>query len=82
MKKPRPAFLAIDGEVTTVVSAARAEAADVCVCMPWSLPPILSDNLRATCADCGVALQHRPSAPKKPRKVCIDCAIEWVRAHD
>ena len=67
----------IDGDDLEIhgVSSEHAETADMCVCMPWTDPPILADNLRATCADCGTALQHRPNAPKKPRKICVDCCL-------
>lgn len=61
------------------VSPEEAETCSVCICMEWSFPLILPCNQRATCFGCGKALQHHPSAPRKPRKVCIACAEQYVR---
>lgn len=75
-------MLTVDGEIEIEeVSTETAETATICICMPWSFPPILPDNQRSTCFGCGKALQHRLSAPKKPRKVCIACAEQYVRSN-
>jgi hypothetical protein len=64
-----------------IITQAEAEAGDVLVCVPWSDPPLLPDNARGRCKLCETAVQHRPDAPKRPMKLCIDCAIGWVRPH-
>jgi hypothetical protein len=61
------------------VSTEEGETADVMVCMPWTNPPILADNIRAKCGVCGHIVQHRPAAPKRPMKVCVDCAPSVIR---
>lgn len=47
------------------VSTKEAETADVIVCLPWTTPPIMADNMRANCGVCGHLVQHRPTAPKQ-----------------
>jgi len=44
------------------------------VCVEWTTPPIMDDNVRGTCAVCGAAVQHRPKVPVLP-KLCISCAV-------
>lgn len=77
MKRKQRALIDGDLEIHGV-SPEHAETADLCVCMPWTYPPILPDNLRGT-SECGTPLQHRPNAPKKPRKICVDCCVQYVR---
>jgi hypothetical protein len=45
------------------------------VCVRWSAVEqmLMPDNVIANCAECGHAIQHRPHAPKKSRKVCMQC---------
>lgn len=44
-------------------------------CARWTAiePMMLPDNVIANCFECGHAIQHRPHAPKKIRKVCMHC---------
>ncbi len=51
------------------------EAADLVVCNPTTEPRFFTDDISTTCADCGTAIYHRPSMPKRPKKVCISCAV-------
>lgn len=48
----------------------------ILACARWTAlePLMLPDNVVGTCAECGQAIQHRPHAPKKMRKVCMQCA--------
>jgi len=69
VKRPRIVF----------VTTEEAEEADVMVCMPWTIPPILPDNQRAKCGVCGHIVQHRPNVPKRPMRVCVDCAPSVIR---
>lgn len=57
-----------------VVSDEEAEKADICVCMPVG-PSRFNDNELGACADCGCAIMFRPTNPKKPIKVCVDCGM-------
>jgi hypothetical protein len=59
-----------------IVSDEEAEEADVVVCCTADMPSYFDDNVYTTCAECGVEIYHRPYMPKKPRKVCIECAIK------
>jgi hypothetical protein len=56
-----------------IVEPEEAEIADAMICIAITDPLIFPDNEIASCADCGKLLQHRPNAPKKPKKVCISC---------
>ncbi len=57
-----------------------AEGADVVVCAPLTSPLMMADNVIDLCSKCGDAIQHRPNAPKKPPKVCYDCAQTEMQA--
>lgn len=76
-------LLAIDTNDPCVrtLTPAEAEGSDALVCVPWSNPPILADNARGLCEQCWITLQFRPDAPKRPMKLCCECAGKWVRPH-
>lgn len=61
-----------------VVSAEDAEKADICVCMRVGTgdETRFDDNEYGVCADCGHAIYHRPSMPRKPPKVCVPCGYK------
>jgi len=54
------------------------EEADVVVCRLITEPLYLPDNVVAQCSECLRLIQHRPHAPKKPAKVCDECAIKHM----
>ena len=58
-----------------VVSDEEAEEVDVVVCNTADIWSPFRDNVLTTCAECGAGIYHRPYMPKKPRKVCINCAV-------
>jgi hypothetical protein len=62
----------IGGLEVTVVSDADAEKVDYVVCMPWGPSPF-DDNLKGTCCKCGAAVMYRWHAPRKPKRICINC---------
>ena len=64
----------------TVVSDEEAERSDMVVCLPDSGPRYFDDDVRATCAMCGIAIRHRPHVPKQPPKVCVNCALFMTKA--
>lgn len=59
-----------------IVSDAEAEEATLVVCMPIGGPRYFDDDVETVCSECGTGIFHRPHVPKKPRKVCIDCALK------
>jgi hypothetical protein len=63
-----------------IAKPGEAERAPFIICMAWSDPPVVADNVRAACMGCGRTVQHRPQAPKAPPKVCMDCAPTWAMA--
>ena len=48
------------------------------VCVEWSTPMLLPDNVRGKCAHCGQALQYRPNIPKVPT-LCMRCAAPLMK---
>ena len=64
----------IAGLAVTVVSQAQGERAAFVVCIGLTVPLTFADNRTGPCADCGDTLQWRPHAPRKPPKLCMDCA--------
>jgi hypothetical protein len=71
----------IGGVPVTIVSDDQAETADYVVCVSWSTPSIFSNDQRATCCACGVAVRHRPYIPKKPAKLCMECCLKMAKAN-
>lgn len=59
-----------------IVSDEDAEKCDFLVCAPADLPTPFSDNLTAFCCKCGVKVQHRWHAPRKPKRICMDCMMK------
>jgi hypothetical protein len=45
------------------------------LCMPDGAAEFFPDDIRTTCARCGQRVHHRPSVPKWPPKLCLDCAM-------
>ena len=75
---PRPAPLGmveIGGLKLNIVSEADTERADMVVCMLEGFDSPFDDNLVGPCAQCGRRVIFRPSAPKRPPKVCLECAV-------
>lgn len=52
----------------------EAERAAMYVCVPVIQGTDFPDCLIAACSQCNVPIFYRPHAPKKPPKVCCDCA--------
>lgn len=51
-----------------VVSSEEAEDSDFVVCVRADEPTPFTNNLTGVCFDCAVAVQFRPSAPKRPKE--------------
>lgn len=67
----------IAGINTMIVSDEEAEKAEFVVCILAGQEEEIfkKDNISTKCADCGVDIVHRPSAPKTPPKICMECAV-------
>lgn len=59
-----------------VVSDEEADAADFLVCIPADAPSPFADNLKGYCSHCGVQVQYRWHAPRKPKPICVACAVK------
>lgn len=60
------------------VKPEEIEAVDAVVC-GYAEANHFADNIRTTCHDCERAIVHRPYVPKKPVKLCLDCALDRTR---
>jgi hypothetical protein len=56
-----------------IVTDIEAEGASVVVCIAVTRPLTFPDNQTGPCVDCGVLLQWRPHAPKRPPRICLPC---------
>ena len=59
-----------------VVKQDSAENCNFLLCIKATDPQPSKDNERGECCECGVAVTFRPTAPRKPKRICIDCALE------
>ena len=67
----------VGGLEVEVADDATCESASAVICVKASQEPheFKSDNVHVPCSMCGVEIVHRPHAPKKPPKMCMECAI-------
>ncbi len=63
-------------EKVTMVSDAEAETADFLVCMPASCASQFGDDFYGHCVECGVKVRYRWHAPRKPKRICVECAVK------
>jgi hypothetical protein len=63
---------------------ADAEKAEFFVCARdrGQRDKVFADNQSGICAHCGHPIYFRPYAPKRPTKICIECAVDLARAHN
>jgi hypothetical protein len=59
-----------------VVSDDEAEKCDFVVCMPADTPSPFGDNLTGFCCMCGIKVMYRWHAPRRPKRICLDCAVK------
>jgi hypothetical protein len=66
-----------DGIEMKIVDDEAAEASDVVVCSRWKagMPTLPMPHAIGKCGDCGHAIVISHSSPKKPKKICMECAI-------
>jgi len=63
-------------ENVKVVSQEEAEKSDFVVCALEGTDTPFTDNETGNCAHCNAAIIFRPTAPKKPQKICFACALD------
>ena len=67
----------IAGIPVQVVSEEEAEKSTYLVCVRWdSTPALFTDDVKGTCCACGTAVRFRPSAPKTPPRLCVECMLD------
>ncbi len=62
-----------------IVSDEEAEKASYVVCVREGVASPFSDNLTGSCSHCGHAVYFRPSAPKTPPRMCMECFVDTQR---
>jgi hypothetical protein len=65
----------IMGVPVTVVSDKKAEESDYLVCAPYG-PSSFTDNLKGVCCRCGIDVMYRWHAPRKPKRICMECFVK------
>jgi hypothetical protein len=55
-----------------------SEDADFLVCARANDDPAKADYVFDDCCVCGVAIMYPPDAPRKPKRICMKCAIEQM----
>jgi hypothetical protein len=64
-----------------VVPQSEAEKSAFVICGYPVTPPNFPDDVNTFCSKCGMGIVHRPTAPKNPPKICLDCFILWFTSH-
>jgi predicted RNA-binding Zn-ribbon protein involved in translation (DUF1610 family) len=58
-----------------VISDAEAETMDYVVCMKADFSSPFTDNLTGFCYKCGEKVIYRWHAPRKPKRICLECML-------
>lgn len=61
-------------EDITITTDEDAELADYVVCCRVGTQSPFTDNLYGECSECGHQVFFRPHAPKRPKRLCMECA--------
>ena len=75
----KPPFLKIAGREIPIISDDDAENVDFLVCSRARDELLLPDNFVGECCVCGVKVEYRWHAPRKPKRICMECAIEQMQ---
>jgi hypothetical protein len=59
----------------SVIPDEEAESCEYLVCAPWGPSPF-TDNFKGACSHCGVAVMYRWHAPRKPKRICMECVVK------
>lgn len=63
-----------------IVTPEEAEEVSYLICCRQGVPTPLTGNLTGSCCACGSTVIFRPSAPKKPPRLCLQCAADILGA--
>jgi len=63
-----------------IISDEEAETVDYVVCVPASTPSRFTDDFFGDCCKCGVKVRYRWHMPRKPKKICLECAVKEMEA--
>ena len=66
-------IILVSGIPFLIISPEEAESADA-IMVSRRGPSPWKDNLFGKCSVCRAEIMYRPHAPKRPRKVCMECA--------
>ena len=66
----------IGGLKIPIATAEEAEACAYVVCCTVGMFSPFLDNVHTNCLFCGADIFHRPTAPKRPPKICIPYATQ------
>jgi hypothetical protein len=74
-KKLHPGLPAIE-----IIPDEEAETVDflVCAAVPPSGKMLLADNFVGICCSCGTKVQYRWHAPRRPKRICMSCAVKQL----
>lgn len=64
----------------TIVDQGEGEKCDAVICRLKTEPLLLPDNLVGSCSKCFRLIQFRPHVPKRPAKMCDECAAKAIAA--
>jgi len=53
------------------------EESDYLVCAKW-VHAVPDDCEAGKCSSCGTDVMYAKSMPKKPQRICMDCAVEMM----
>jgi hypothetical protein len=62
-----------------VVSQEEGEQADYLICCRVGVPSAFKDNEIGTCGHCGHEVFFRPHTPRKPMRICMECAVAHIK---
>lgn len=65
-----------------VVSDNDAEACEYVVCLRSHIKTKFIDNEFGVCTRCGAGVQFRPTAPKGPPRICMECVADEMDESD
>lgn len=63
-----------------IVTSEEAEQADAVICVRATVSSTFTDDEYGPCSICGEEVRFRPHAPKRPPRVCLECATEMLGA--
>lgn len=62
------------------IDQGNGDDCDVLICRLKTEPLLVADNLLGNCSKCHRLVQFRPSAPRRPPKLCDECALTDIIA--